>query len=335
MLTNTHFYYSLTRKYVVLFGNMFNNISIIRKDTESHEELKRFKVPILYGPKEKFVTRMATDPNLQKETQITLPRMSFEITGMNYDASRKQNSLLKVAKGESASRTSAAFMGVPYDLTFQLNIYVKNIDDGTQIVEQILPYFNPDYTITINALPELGFLKDIPLILNSVDNNIEYEGNFDSVRYINWTLNFTMKCNYYGPISTPKIIRKVIANIFNDPSLVIGYLTRINTANGNNGTFKINDIVYQGDNYQTANAYGIVSSWSANTGKLTVGSTQGHFSQNNTIHALSTNATYTLASFDLTPLKLVEITVEPKPNTAAPGDTYGYETTIWEYGQDD
>lgn len=170
MLSNAYFYYQLTRKYVVVFGNMFNNITIVRKDKETKAELERVKVPIMYGPKEKYVVRLEQDPDLQKEVAIVLPRMSYEMTGMIYDAARKQNSLLRQAKGNTSTRVASQYMGVPYNFEFELSIYSKNIDDANHILEQIVPYFNPDYTVTINPIPELGFLKDIPIILNTVTN---------------------------------------------------------------------------------------------------------------------------------------------------------------------
>lgn len=330
MLSGAYFYYTLTKKYVIVFGSMFDSITVMRKNPDG-SELERYQVPIIYSRKEKYVTRYLSDPDLEKATQISLPRMSFEITDITYDAQRKQNSLLKTAKGNTATRTSSQYMGVPYDIGFQLNIYTRNIDDGTHIVEQILPYFNPDYTVTIDSVPELGFLKDIPIILNNVSTNVQYEGNYDSVRYVNWTLNFTVKGYYYGPISTPKIIRKVIANIYNDPRLQAGYVVRINTDSGNGGTYKIDDTVYQGTDYKTANAYGIVLSWMPENAKLTLGAVQGQFHVNNTIRAVSTNAAYNLASFEVSPLKLASITIQPDPITAQPGDDYGYSTEILEY----
>lgn len=331
MLSNAHFYYQLTRKYVVVFGNMFNNISIIRKDKDTGIELERTKVPIIYGPKEKYVTRLEQDPDLQKEVAITLPRMSYEIVGMNYDASRKQNSLLRQAKANTASRVDAQYMGVPYNFEFELSIYSKNIDDANHILEQILPYFNPDYTVTVNPIPQLGFLKDIPIVLNSVSNSTMYEGGYDAVRYVQSTLSFTVKGYFYGPISDPKIIRKVITNIFNDPSLQAGYITRINTANGNNGMFKTDDTVYQGNSYDSARAYGIVLSWKPDSAKLMIGGVQGQFRQGEVIKAVSSNAAYELASFDATPLKLAQITIDPDPIDAEPTDDYGYTTTITEF----
>jgi len=164
-----------------------------------------------------------------------------------------------------------------------------------------------------------------------VSNVNEVEGNFDATRIVNWTLSFTMKAHYYGPVSNPKIIRKVIANIFNDPTLQAGYITRVNLTGGNNGTFYQDDIAFQGNDYSTANAYGIILSWSANTGKLALGGVQGQFKLNNTIRGLSSNAAYQLDSFDVSPLKLTKITIEPDPLNAEPGDDYGYTTDIQEW----
>jgi hypothetical protein len=326
-----HFYHRITRKYVVLFGTMFNNITLVRTNTDSGAEIERVKVPIVYGPKEKYVSRLRSDPDLQKQIAIRLPRLSFELTGISYDAARKQNSMLKVAKGNSGSSTKSSYMSVPYDLDFELTLYARNIDDGTQVIEQIMPYFNPDYTVTINPVTSLNVLKDIPIILNTVSNNIEYEGNFDSVRFVMWTLTFTMKAHYYGPVTDPKIIRKVITNIFNDPSLQSGYITRVNLVSGNDGKFFLDDIAYQGDSYETASAFGTVLGWSANTGKLALGGVQGQFKIDNTIRALSSNAAYQLESFDVSPLKLATITIKPDPIDAEPDDDYGYTTTITEW----
>ena len=313
------------------FGTLFNNISLIRKNKDSGAEIERMKVPILYAHKEKYYARLQSDPDLQRELQVSLPRMSFELLGMTYDPSRKQNSLLRTAKSNNATRVSSQYMGVPYDLEFELNIYARNIDDGAHIIEQILPYFNPDYTVTVNVIPEIGFLKDVPIILNSVTNSVEHEGNFDAVRYITWRLTFTMKANYYGPISTPKIIREVNTNIYNDPSLKAGYILRINTNNGNSGTYKLDDYVYQGPDYQTATAVAQVVEWNQQTGRLVLGAAQGQFSVNNKIRAVSTNASYNLTSFDVSPLKLVNINIVPDPITAEPDDDYGYTTTITEW----
>ena len=330
MLGNAHYYHQLTRKAVVLFGRLFDNISIIRKNDQTGKEVSRFLVPIIYSPKEKMVTRIFSDPDLTRQLQAILPRMSFEITGISYDAARKQNNLLKSAKPIAGGSTaSSAYMGVPYDITFQLNVYARNIDDGAQIVEQILPFFNPDFTVSASMVPDLGFAKDIPVILDSVTNNVEYEGNYDSVRYVYWTLSYTMKLHFYGPVTTPKIIRTVYANIYNDQNLNPSFITQMLIANAN-GTFKVEDTVFQGDSYNTATAQGIVLSFREDTGLLTIGATQGSFTVNNNIHAISTNANGQIASFYTPPHKMVEIKVEPNPIDAQIGDDYGYTTTITE-----
>lgn len=331
MLSQEYFYYKLLRKYVITFGTIFNNITLIRKVAGSETELERINVPISYAPKEKFVTRFANDPDLLNPTQAILPRMSFFITNVSYDAPRKQQALLKMAKNETAYRAAHQYMGVPYDIDFDLIVYARNVDDGAHILEQILPYFNPDYTITITPIPTMEYLKDIPIILNSVETNTEYEGDWNSVRYVYWTLKFTLKGYFYGPITTPKIIRKSIANIFNDPSLIAGYVIRINTDAGNNGTFIIQDTVYQGANYNDATAYATVIKWDSTNQYLVIGGAQGQFKTNNTIRAVSSNAVYTIQSFDASPLKLAQITVEPDPIDAEPTDDFGYTETIIEF----
>lgn len=330
MLGHNHFYHQLTRKAVILMGRMFDDITLVRKNDQTGKEVSRFLVPIVYAPKEKMVTRILEDPDLLRQLQTILPRMSFEITGVTYDASRKQNSLLKTNKTSTSTSAATAYMGVPYDITFSLHVYARNIDDGTQIVEQILPFFNPDFTVTARMVPDLGFLKDIPIVLNNVINQIEYEGNYDSVRYVYWTLNFTMKMDYYGPVTNTKIIRTVYANIYNDPSLKSGYITKLNLANAN-GTFKAEDMVYQGNTYKTASAYAFILHHDQNNNLLTLGATQGQFRVNNKIHAVSTNANATIASFYADPLHLAQIKITPDPITANPGDDYGYTIDITEW----
>jgi len=330
MLSNQYFYYQLTRKYVILFGNMFNNITVKRINRDTNTELERIKVPLIYAPKEKYIARLASDPDLSREIQVNLPRMSFEMTSITYDPSRKQNSLLKNPKSSTATKAISQFIGVPYDINFELNIYTRNIDDGTHIVEQILPYFNPDYTVTVNPISEMGFLKDIPIILNTVTNSVEHEGNFDAVRFVTWRLEFTMKAHFYGPVTSTNIIRKIDVNIYNDESLKAGNIVRVNTGTGN-GSFKISDVIYQGSNYQVATAYGTVLEWDKDNNRLVIGGAQGQFAVNNTVRAVSTNAVYTIASFEASPLKLVNIHIESDPITANPGDDYGYTTTITEW----
>ena len=330
MLSNPHFYHQLTRKAVILFGKLFDDIYLVRKNNQTGKEINRFVVPLIYSPKEKMVTRLFSDPDLLKQIQTLLPRMGFEITGITYDATRKQNSILRASKANTVSHVSSMYMGVPYDINFALNVYTRNIDDGANIVEQILPFFNPDFTVTTNMVPELGLLKDTPIILNNVSQNIEYEGNYDSVRYVNWTLNFTMKTYYYGPITYPKIIRTVYADIYNNLTLQKGYITKINAVDMV-GNFKLEDLVYQGNNYRTANAYGIIMTVNPDLGKITLGAVQGNFNVNNTVRCVSSNGSFRISSFEENNIMLASIKITPDPIDAEPTDDYGYNIDIIEF----
>ena len=207
----TTFYHGTLRKYVVLFGTLFNDIYINRLGKSNDQDyVQTIKVPLSYGPKEKYLARTDTDPSYARPVAIVLPRMSFEIISMSYDGSRKLPKVNKLVKTNAADSASLkyAYMPVPYNIEFQLSIMTKNADDGTRIVEQILPYFTPEFTSTINLIPELDFKTDIPLILNSVDHTDTYDGSFMDRRAIIWTLTFTMKAYLMGPTKTSNNIIK-------------------------------------------------------------------------------------------------------------------------------
>lgn len=325
------FYHQLNKKYVNAFGTLFNEITLVRMDKSRTTEIERFKVPIQYGPQEKWLSRIIGDADFDKSTQITLPMMSFEIVGRQPSAERKRNPLIKnISPGDNTQRATQ-FTGAPYDLTFELNIYAKTIDDANQIVEQILPTFTPDYTITQIPIETMGFKIDVPLSLVSVNENIDYEGDFESVRVIQWTLQFTMQVHFWGPVSTSKIIRTVHANTFMDPSIQSGATVRMNLTNGNNGVFKIDSVAFQGSSLDKATAAGIVLKWDATNQYIRIGGAQGTFQTGEIVRSADSNAAYTVASFDASPLKLVHIKIEPDPIDATPDDNFGYDVTITEY----
>jgi hypothetical protein len=191
------FYHNTIRKYVILFGTLFNDIHINRVDN-SQGVTRTIKVPISYGPKEKMLARLDADPDL-KRPAIVLPRMSFELTDLNYGPTRKLNTLGKMVGVDQANLTKYQYNPVPYDLNFILSIAVKNVDDGTRILEQILPFFTPSWNSTVDLIPELGIILDIPIVLNAVSSEDSYEGNFEERRSIVWTLSFTMKGYIFGP----------------------------------------------------------------------------------------------------------------------------------------
>jgi len=207
-----HFYNETTRRYVAVFGTMFNDIEISRKT--GNTTTQQMKVPINYAPMQKILARLDQDLQLNAPA-ITLPRMSFEMTGMTYSPDRKLTSVTKLVKASGADGTmTSMFAPAPYDIEFQLNVMTKYNEDGTKIIEQILPYFKPDCTVSVKLIDELGTYFDIPIVLNSVSQEDTYEGDFESRRALIWTLNFTMKGYFFGPVSTKKQITFVDADVY-------------------------------------------------------------------------------------------------------------------------
>ena len=210
-----YFYHQILRKTVIAFGSLFNDITI--KHTNSADEIVSvIKVPLAYGPTQKFLARLEQSPDLSNPTQITLPRMSFEFTGLTYDTARKltttQTFLSKSAT--DGTETKKTYMPVPYNLQFELSIMSKLNDDALQIIEQILPYFQPSYNLTVELVDEINEKRDIPIILENVTMQDEYEGNFDKRRVLIYTLRFTAKLYLFGPTSTvtKDIVKKVSIN---------------------------------------------------------------------------------------------------------------------------
>lgn len=208
MAVVNYFYNATTKKYIALFGTMFNKISIVRNDVTTGDPVQRMVVPISYGPYQKFLARLNQDPELNRKTAITLPRMAFEITNMQYDGSRKVNSINKIIsqQHQDVNSKSYQYVGSPYNLDFSLYIMTKYAEDGTQILEQILPFFKPEWTTTVKLIDNLDPL-DIPLVLNSVNTEDLYESDFETRRSLLWTLNFTMKGWYFGPQRDNKVIK--------------------------------------------------------------------------------------------------------------------------------
>ena len=204
------FYHETIRKVIVGFGTMFNDIQLVRKDGSGNIS-QTMKVPLAYGPREKFLVRLRDDADLAKQVAITLPRIGFEIQNLSYDATRKLNRVQKFKKVKSSrSKTlESQYMPVPYNLDVQLYILAKQSDDALQIIEQILPFFQPDYTITINDMAEMGIKRDVPVILNGITYEDDYIGEFETRRAIIYTLTFTVKFYLYGPVTAQSVIKKV------------------------------------------------------------------------------------------------------------------------------
>jgi len=211
----TYFYHQTSRKMVVAFGTLFNTIEV-RRTNSAGSVVDTIKVPLSYGPKEKFLTRISADPNLNPKIALTVPRMGFELTAMTYDGVRKLNTMGRnVATGTTGLKKQ--FNPVPYNWDFSLYVYVKNAEDGTQILEQILPFFTPEFTVTMNLVSSMSEKRDIPLVLNSVSSEDTYEGDFASRRSIIWTLSFLMKGFLYPSITDNA---KVITDVTVDSHLM-------------------------------------------------------------------------------------------------------------------
>jgi|TARA_R110000851_G_scaffold224587_1_gene377419 hypothetical protein len=212
------FYHETIRKIIVAFGTTFNNVQLVRKDS-SGNITQSMKVPLAYGPREKFLVRLRSDADLSSKVAVTLPRIGFEIQNLTYDATRKLNRVQKFKKVNAGNNTRSIdtqYMPVPYNLDVVLYILAKQSDDALQIVEQILPYFQPDYTITVNDMADMGIKRDVPIILNGISYEDSYEGDFEQRRALIYTMNFTCKFYLYGPVTSSNIIRTVQADQFAD-----------------------------------------------------------------------------------------------------------------------
>jgi hypothetical protein len=219
------FYNGTLRKYVILFGTLFNNIWVNRED-ESGAVKQSFKIPLSYSPREKLLARIEglnqEDP-MKQPFAIVLPRMGFEITGFNYAAERKLstiNKFVKVPDQNDPDKNRYQYNPVPYDINFQLSIFVKNTTDGTKIIEQILPYFTPEWTTTVQLISNPDITLDIPLVINNITQDDVYEGSFEERRALIWTLDFTMKAFFFGPTKKSEIIKLANTQLY-DASLFL------------------------------------------------------------------------------------------------------------------
>jgi hypothetical protein len=198
---------------------MFNNLYVRRKNT-SNQVVQTLRVPLAYAARDRMLARIQALPDADKmQKEVSLPRMSFEILSFEYDGARKINNMNQLSNTISQTQAKRVYGPTPYNLTINLYAYAKNQDDGLQIFEQIAPAFNPDFNVTVNYLPEMGIKHDMPIILNSVTFQDDFEGDMAERRTIIWTYTFTVKLYYYGPTETQSIIRSSIANVFDDPNL--------------------------------------------------------------------------------------------------------------------
>jgi len=226
-MLSSPFYNSLFKKYVVVFGTIFNNIMIERVNEAGVLE-QSFKVPIAYGPREKFLARIEDNPDASASTAIRLPRMAFEITSINYDPSRKLQTINKISSRKELNGVNTykkVYNPVPYNLGFRLDIMVKTMEDGLRIVEQILPYFTPEWTVSARLLADYDNVTDIPIVLDNVEIDDSYASDFTIRRVLTFSLTFTMKCYFYGPITESKLIKIADVRLYADTTANTGVVT--------------------------------------------------------------------------------------------------------------
>ena len=216
-MLGTYYYHEIIRKTIISFGTLFNDLNIKHKDS-SGGVVSQLKVPLAYGPTQKFLARLEQQANLDKPVQITMPRMSFEMTSIAYDSTRKSGITQTFRAVDGNDKMKKVFMPVPYNIGFELSILSKLNDDALQIVEQILPYFQPSFNITVDLVESIGEKRDIPVVLNSVNFQDDYEGDFSTRRALIYTLRFTAKTYLFGPVAeNPEgLIRKVQVDMYAD-----------------------------------------------------------------------------------------------------------------------
>ena len=324
MLGNANFYNRTIRKIVVAFGTVFNDIYVVRYTKDGLTAKETIKVPLNWGAKEKYITRITSDPSLTKSIATTVPRISFEMTGMSYDSSRKLPTTVRNFSANNATTVHAQYVPVPYNFDFSLSIYVRNTEDGTQILEQILPFFTPDFSVTVDFIPLMDPKYDMPIILNSVSNETTYEGDMMETRMIIWNLEFTAKSHIWPPVKIDKVITIANTNLYIQPNSLLEQQVFVDFANGV-GRFSDSETIRVTDR----DVYGTVSYFSnVNNGILIVESLNDYLAVGDVVRGDFTGATYTIKTADQTPLKSTTITTRPKPLNAEPDDEFGFSETI-------
>lgn len=329
MLGNKHFYNRTIRKIVVAFGTLFNDIELVRYSRDGNTAYERFKVPLSYGPKEKYITRLSSDPDLLRSFGAIIPRMSFNLEGIEYDASRKQMTMNK-SFSVSGDNMYYHYSPIPYNFEFSLAIYVRNTEDGTQIIEQILPFFTPDFTVSVDLVKEMDQKYDLYIILNSVSPEIDYEGDMITTRYIVWNLTFTVKGYIFPPIKDANeggIIKSANTNIFIDSRLRDSQKVYVDMASGN-GVFTTGETIRVNNKPIT----GKVTYFSNNSlGILVVENMSDFLESDYIVIGDYSNARYRIDSVDLNPIKAVAIVTTTDPVDATPDDDFGFIETITEW----
>jgi hypothetical protein len=313
---------------VVTFGTLFNDIEIVRY-TQAGAPKEKLKIPLSYGAKERYLTRLTSNPNLIRTINVLVPRMSFNLDNLEYDVSRKQISTLRNFSSDTDSTVKTQFVPVPYNYEFSLSIYVRNTEDGTQILEQILPFFTPDFSVVVDFIPSMNQKYTVPIILNSVSSTVDYEGSDEdgTTRLIVWDLNFTAKSFIWPPVKTGDLITRANTQLFIDLTNNAEQKAYVDFANGN-GVFTQGETVRDAAN----NFVGTVDYFSnTNTGIIIVTGANKALETRYVLTGDYSNSRYVIESLEQNSIKAVKVITEPDPLTAGPEEDFGFTETIITY----
>jgi len=316
-------YNGIIKKIDTAFADLFSDIDIAKYNDDG-SVLKQFKVPIVFSGKEKFVSRLKGDIDLSRQFEVSLPRMTWEKLGFSYNPKRKLNSIQQQFYCVNGI-PNAVYNPIPYDFNYNLYIYTRNVEDGNQILEYILPFFSPDFTIRANLVPSIGLINELPIILNAVQFEDSAEGGFDSeTRTLIWTLNFTVHGYVYGNIHEVPMIKHTIENIYvsnaNNTTITIG---------AGHGTFKQNEIVYSGMSLSNFTGKGILDNISNNI--LTISNIQGSFANSGSLKGVESLANYQIINIDTGYQLEVKYTADVVPANSTPLDPYVIVEHLSEY----
>lgn len=318
------------RKIVLAFGNLFSQVPIVRYKNDT-EEFERFIISLIYAPKEQYVHRLNDDPELDSKVQVVIPTLSYEMMGMRYDSSRKQITNIKNFS-HGTDGTLSQYNPVPYDFDFDLNLYARTFEDAHQVVEHIVSYFTPDYTIKVNLIPSMGIVRELPIILNSIDRDIEYEGDRESsTRRIIFSFHFTVKGFIFGKTSdvSDKLITHTITNIYN--KINVGDVFTFALANTGTGVYKSGELVYQGASVNLSTASAKVVHYDSTNNLLQIKEVQGNIVSSYPLIGSQSGASYRYTSYSPAPGKVVRIDTTVDPVGANVVSNWTANTVITEY----
>lgn len=332
MLSGDHFYYRTIRRNIVSFGTLFKDIQLVTYTNDaSRTELKRIRVPLVYGKKEDYYIRLKAAPNLPPPTDLPLPRMSFYVDRLYYDSQRKQQSQLQTFAGAGLGLINTQYVPVPWNIEFVLEITVRNTEDGTQIVEQILPFFTPEYTMEMVFIDQLGLSKKVPIVLNSVDWQNENEGATDwTMRNEIWTLRFTMQTYIFGPTQGAGLVQQANTNLWLYAGIQeTGQTLAITLQGPGFQSYQNGETVFQGTSIDAATAVGTVQQFYPNSNLLSIYIQTGTFISNSNIKGIITNASWNVAAI-ANNKALATVSVTGVPTTVNIGDDFGFAVTVHE-----